>query len=94
MDKSMLEEMVSVTKGLVAVNSINSNDGGELLASQYIDGYFKKLPYFQEHPEYSFTQELRADALHRRNVFAFVKAGKKRDKKCNNYPWTHGHGWC
>ena len=35
MDKSMLEEMVSVTKGLVAVNSINSNDGGELLASQY-----------------------------------------------------------
>ena len=72
MDKSMLEEMVSVTKGLVAVNSINSNDGGELLASQYIDGYFKKLPYFQEHPEYSFTQELRADALHRRNCLLYT----------------------
>ena len=88
MDKNMLEEMVSVTKGLVAVNSINSNDGGELLASQYIDGYFKKLPYFQEHPEYSFTQKLRADALHRRNVFAFVKAGKKETK---NVIIIHGH---
>lgn len=47
MDKNMLEEMVSVTKGLVAVNSINSNDGGELLASQYIDGYFKNFHIFR-----------------------------------------------
>ncbi|MDD6798583.1 MAG: peptidase M20 [Clostridia bacterium] len=88
MNKSMSDEMVEVTKQLVAVNSINSIEGGEAKAAALIDSYFKALPYFKEHPEYSFTQDLKNDALHRKNVFAFVK-GTMKDSK--DVIIIHGH---
>lgn len=73
--------METLTKQLVSIASVNSEPGGEAEIADFIYGYFKKLPYFQKHPEYLCTIPLKNDPLQRKNVFALLRgtAGDYKD---------------
>ncbi|MFL0167542.1 M20/M25/M40 family metallo-hydrolase [Candidatus Clostridium helianthi] len=83
----MYNEIIEVTKKLVAISSINSTTG-EKDAAIFIENYLKEIPYFKEHPELVFTQDLRDDELNRKNVFALIKGEKGTSK---NTIIIHGH---
>ena len=77
----MYNEMETLTKQLVSISSVNSEPEGEAKIAEFIYGYFKNLPYFQEHPEYLCTIPLKNDPLQRKNVFALLRgtAGDYKD---------------
>ena len=77
----MYNEMETLTKQLVSIASVNSEPEGEAKIADFIYGYFNKLPYFQEHPEYLCTIPLKNDPLQRKNVFALLRgtAGDYKD---------------
>ena len=62
----MYNEMETLTKQLVSISSVNSKPEGEAKIAEFIYGYFKNLPYFQEHPEYLCTIPLKNDPLQRK----------------------------
>ena len=83
----MYDEIIEVTKKLVAISSINSTTG-EKDAAIFIENYLKEIPYFKEFSELVFTQDLRDDELNRKNVFALIKGEKGTSK---NTIIIHGH---
>lgn len=83
----MYDEIIELTKKLVAISSINSTDG-EKDAALFIESYLKDIPYFKEHPELIFTQDLHDDEFNRKNVFVLIKGEKGTSK---NTIIIHGH---
>lgn len=84
---TLKEEILALTKQLVAVPSVNGTVGERNLAL-FIERYLREIPYFQEHPDQVIVQELSNDPLGRRNVFALLK-GEKRP--CGDTILLHGH---
>jgi arginine utilization protein RocB len=84
---TMKEEMLQLTKELVAVASVNTT-AGEKDIGVFLEGYLRKIPYFAKHPEYVIVQPLPNDPLERRNVFALLRGEK--DDNCNTI-LLHGH---
>ncbi len=81
------EEMLQLTKDMVAINSVNTT-AGEKEIGVFIESYLRAIPYFRRHPEQVIIQPLKNDVLGRRNVFALLR-GEKEDN-----PKTiilHGH---
>lgn len=71
---NLFNEILELTKQLVAIPSINSSGGGEAKIAGFINEYFKSIPYYQAHPEQLITPPLKNDALGRFNVF-FISVG-------------------
>ena len=83
----MREEMLRLTKELVAVGSVNTTEG-EKEIGLFIESFLRDIPYFEEHPEFVIVQPLKEDALERRNVFALLKGEKEENPKTI---LLHGH---
>ncbi|MCR5715755.1 MAG: M20/M25/M40 family metallo-hydrolase [Lachnospiraceae bacterium] len=79
--------MLELTRKMVRIPSINTT-AGEAAIGEFLEGYFRELPYFQQHPEYLITQELHEDRLHRRNVIALLRGEKDDNPKT---VILHGH---
>lgn len=72
---SFYDEILRLTKELVAVPSVNGTKGEKDVA-RFIENYLREIPYFKERPGRVIVQELPDDPLGRRNVFAFLRGGK------------------
>ena len=84
--KEFRTEMERLTKELVEISSVNGSVGERKVAEK-LEAYFRETPYFKEHPKQVFLQELKGDALHRKNVFAYIKGGKSNGRTL----LFHGH---
>ena len=85
--KNTYNEILDLTKELVAIPSMN-NTIGERVIAEYIADMLRKLPYFQKHPEQVIVQPLKNDSFGRINVFGIVKGEKSN---CNDTMILHGH---
>ncbi len=83
----MREEMLQLTKDMVAVASVNTT-AGEKDIGIFLENYLRGIPYFAAHPEYVIIQPLKNDPLERRNVFAFLRGEKDANPKTI---LLHGH---
>ena len=81
------DEMLQLTKDMVAVNSVNGTPG-EKDIGLFIEDYLRAIPYFQEHPDQIIVQPLKNDRLERRNVFALLLGEKDKNNKTIIF---HGH---
>ena len=81
------EEMLQLTKKMVAVSSVNTTKG-EKDIGVFIEEYLRAIPYFQEHPKQVIVQPLKNDKLERRNVFALLLGEKDKNNKTIIF---HGH---
>lgn len=75
--KSLTKELVELTTALVAQPSVTGTPGEADLANQ-VQKWFMTLPYFQDHPENLWIQDVPDDELGRKNVFALVRGTKGR----------------
>lgn len=68
-----------LTKDLVAIQSI-VRQGNETEAAKYVESYWRKLPYFQEHPEDVVLQKTQRDEVDRHSTLCVIrgKTGSKR----------------
>jgi arginine utilization protein RocB len=71
----MFEEIRELAKQLVAIPSVNTTPG-EKTIGEFIENWFRGLPYFQKYPEYVYVRPLKNDPLGRRNVFVLLKGEK------------------
>jgi arginine utilization protein RocB len=83
----MYEKIRELTKQLVAIPSVNTTPGEKEIAL-FIESWFRRLPYFQRHPEYLYVRPLKDDPLDRRNVFALLKG---EGASCPETLIFHGH---
>lgn len=83
----MRDEILALTKKLVSIGSVNTTPGEKAIGC-YIEEYLRSIPYFEKHPERVIIQELKEDALERRNVIAWIKGEKGNSKKTILF---HGH---
>lgn len=83
----MRDEMLELTRQMVAIPSVNTTEG-EKNIGLFIESYLRDIPYFKKHEEYIIIQPLKNDSLERRNVFALIR-GEKDDNK--NTIIFHGH---
>ncbi|SHJ47035.1 Arginine utilization protein RocB [Pseudobutyrivibrio xylanivorans DSM 14809] len=81
------EEMLQLTKDMVAVSSVNTTKG-EKDIGVFIEDYLRSIPYFKEHPNQVIVQTLKNDQLERRNVFALLLGEKDKNSKTIIF---HGH---
>ncbi|MEE8817273.1 MAG: M20/M25/M40 family metallo-hydrolase [Lachnospiraceae bacterium] len=81
------EEVRTLTKQLVRIQSIN-NTSGEKDIADFIEGWFRKLPYLQKHPENLIIAPIPGDPLGRKSVLALL-AGERDDN--NRTVLLHGH---
>ena len=81
------EEMLQLTKDMVAVSSVNTTKG-EKNIGLFIEEYLRAIPYFKEHPKQVIVQTLKNDKLERRNVFALLFGQKDKNSKTIIF---HGH---
>lgn len=70
------QEVEDLTKKLVSISSINKAPGEETQIASYIWDYYRKLPYFKEHPERVLLQKTEKDFMERHNTLAYVKGTK------------------
>ncbi len=84
---STYDEILRLTKQLVAIPSVNGTDGERNVAC-FIEKYLRKIPYFERRPGQVVVQELRNDPLKRENVFALLKGEKGKSK---DTILLHGH---
>ncbi len=83
----MKEELIALTKKMVSISSVNGSSG-EKEIGEFLESYFREIPYFKEHPEYVIVQKLKKDALERRNVFVLLRGEKDENKRTILF---HGH---
>ena len=83
----MRDEILALTREMVAIPSVNTTEGEKAIAV-FIEQYLREIPYFAEHPEQIVIQRLKNDALDRRNVFALLRGEKKENA---NTVIFHGH---
>lgn len=83
----MKEEILKLTKEMVAVPSVNSTTGEKEIGI-FIEKYLRNIPYFKKHPELVVIQKLKNDTLERRNVFALLRGEKEINP---NTIIFHGH---
>ncbi|MDM5186748.1 M20/M25/M40 family metallo-hydrolase [Bacillus sp. DX4.1] len=69
---SLEKQVETLTKHLVSFNSINGTTG-EVRIIDELYHILKSFPYFQEHPEHIWIQNVPNDPIGRKNVFAFVE---------------------
>ena len=81
------EDMLKTAKEMVEIPSINGT-AGEKKIGEYIENYIREIPYFKNHANQVIVQELKNDALHRRNVIAILLGEK--DKNADTLIF-HGH---
>lgn len=65
-------QIETIARSLVGIKSVNGTRG-EAQIADHIEGILRSYPYFRQHPSAVWTQELKNDALGRKNVFAFLK---------------------
>lgn len=82
----MNKEIEDLTKALVSIKSVNGTLGEKAIAD-YIESYIRDIPYFKEHPDLVFRQELKDDSLHRANIVCLLKGGIP----CDDTIMLHGH---
>ena len=83
----MKNEIISLLKQMVAVPSVNST-AGEKKIGEFIEAYLRRIPYFQQYPEYLYIQRLKNDPLERRSVIALIRGEKEPTDKT---VILHGH---
>ncbi|KRN06256.1 peptide deacylase [Liquorilactobacillus sucicola DSM 21376 = JCM 15457] len=66
------QRVEALTRELVSVKSVNGTSGEVAIAAK-VESILRSFPFFQQHPEWVWTQELVNDRLGRKNVFAFIK---------------------
>lgn len=83
----MRDEIITLLKKMVAIPSVNSTPG-EKEIGEFIEQYFREIPYFQCHPEYIFVKPLINDTLQRRSVIILIRGEKELTDKTII---LHGH---
>ncbi|MBN8192669.1 M20/M25/M40 family metallo-hydrolase [Bacillus sp. NTK074B] len=76
-NKPISEQIELITRSLVAIRSYNGTTG-ESEKARFIYELISSFPYFQEHPEQVWLQEVPNDSIGRQNVFALVKGNSSK----------------
>ncbi|WP_057735486.1 M20/M25/M40 family metallo-hydrolase [Liquorilactobacillus uvarum] len=66
------QRIEAITRKLVSVKSVNGT-AGEVAIAEEVEKILRSFPFFQQHPDFVWTQKLPGDSLGRKNVFAFIK---------------------
>ncbi len=74
------EEVKKLTEELVAIPSVVGSLGGETAVVDYIQNWYRSLPYFQEHPEQTIRVRTKNDAVDRCSAITWIR-GKKGDAR-------------
>ncbi len=85
------ENMLEIAMKMVKIQSVNTTLG-EKNIGDFLEEYFKSIPYFKEHPEYLIVKQLNDDSLGRKNVMALLRGEKKGtvNEMSRTLLW-HGH---
>ena len=70
------EKTEQLTKELVNIKSVTEMPGEEQQLADFIEGWYKGLPYFARHPQQVLQFETQADTVRRSSVLAMVKGTK------------------
>ncbi|MBW3110786.1 M20/M25/M40 family metallo-hydrolase [Bacillus sp. MCCB 382] len=76
-NKPISEQIELITRSLVALKSYNGSTG-ESEKARFIYELISSFPYFQEHPDQVWLQEVPNDPIGRKNVFALVKGNSSK----------------
>ncbi len=76
-NKPISEQIELITRSLVALKSYNGTTG-ESEKARFIYELISSFPYFQEHPDQVWLQEVPNDPIGRKNVFALVKGNSSK----------------
>ncbi|MDX8343312.1 M20/M25/M40 family metallo-hydrolase [Rossellomorea sp. YZS02] len=76
-NKPISEQIELITRSLVALKSYNGSTG-ESEKARFIYEFISSFPYFQEHPDQVWLQEVPNDPIGRKNVFALVKGNSSK----------------
>lgn len=80
------EQAEQIARALVSVKSVNGTSG-EVAIAEKLEAILRSFPYFQEHPDQVWTQELKDDPLDRKNVFALLES----EESTGRTVIYHGH---
>ena len=75
------DEVKRLTSEMVAIPSINKEPGGETKVAEYVHDYYMGLPYFKEHPEYTYVFQTKDDFVERHSTLTYVKGTKGSSNK-------------
>ena len=70
------QKVEQLTKALVSIKSVNKEPGGETEVAQYIENWYRHLPYFQAHPTQVKCFQSKNDFVVRHSTLAYVKGTK------------------
>lgn len=76
-NKSISQQIDYITRSLVALKSYNGTIG-ESEKARFIYEVISSFPYFQEHPDQVWLQDVPNDPIGRKNVFALVKGASSK----------------
>ena len=76
MKLNSFDEVKRLTQEMVAIPSINKEQGGETAVAQYIYDFYMGLGYFKEHPERVKIFKTKNDFVDRHSTYAYVKGTK------------------
>lgn len=66
------DELLALTKSLVAIPSVSPSAGENAMAEAVYD-WLRRIPYFEEYPGHLWMEEVPGDPLGRKNIFALLK---------------------
>ncbi|MEE3420148.1 MAG: M20/M25/M40 family metallo-hydrolase [Lachnospiraceae bacterium] len=86
------EEIFELAKELVRIPSVNGTEG-EKTVDEYIEAWFRKVPYYRDHPKDLIIQKIPGDPLDRRSVLAILRGTKDDIQREASIPTVllHGH---
>lgn len=85
-DLKQADRIEKIARTLVGVKSVNGTTGEVDMADKLVE-ILRSYPWFQKHPDLVWTQDLKGDALGRKNVFAFLESAEPTAKTVI----YHGH---
>lgn len=85
-------EIYDLARQLVQIPSINGTRG-ERAIGEFIETWFRRIPYYQEHPQDLIIQRIPGDPLERRSVLAILRGTKNGVQSREKIPslLLHGH---
>lgn len=80
------DELLTLTKSLVAIPSVSPSAGENTMAKTVCD-WIRRIPYFEEYPGQVWMEPIPGDRFGRNNVFALLKGAGDSDRTVI----CHGH---
>lgn len=73
------EQIAYLTKELVKIPSVSHTNGEKVIADR-IKQWISQFPYFKQHPDHLWEQDIPGDPYGRKNIFAWIQANPTAKK--------------